>query len=177
MQTLMTEYGAKNQLAWIFRNFTIHSLAPREAEVAECAYDAKGNDGFWSFVDSVFATSRTQNNTTPAELDAMAKTAGFDAAALDKCADSGKNTEKVSLETKEAGAAGGHGTPFSVIVLKKPLTDEQKTFLKDTNNVILKQLPAGSEDVLFPSIDEMRVAIGGSFPIGLMEGIINELLK
>ncbi len=177
MKDLMAEYGGKGQLAWIFRHFTVHSLAPHEAQLAECAWDAKGDDGFWAFVDSVFATSRTANDTTEAELGAMAKAAGFDLKSLNGCAATGKFKAKVSLETKEAGTAGGRGTPFSVIVLKKPLTDAQMAFVNDTNQSILETQPAGTPDVLYPSKDGMRIALGGAFPKEIMESIIQELLK
>lgn len=51
---LMSQYGG--QMAWVYRHFPlpIHPKAPKLAEATECAFEQKGNDGFWNMTDKIF---------------------------------------------------------------------------------------------------------------------------
>ncbi len=184
-----------------------HPKAPKESEGSECAYEQGGNDVFWKFIDKVYATTGTGNAldigvyntpkqipigedgkpwytekkprslTDAGQLTDIAVSLGLNKIAFESCIKSGKYKAKVDQQHDEAALAGGHGTPFNVFILKKPLSSGQISFLNDTNAALLARLPPGTSDVLYPSKDKMRVAMGGSFPMDIAEQIIIELLK
>jgi protein-disulfide isomerase len=119
-------YGSK--IAWVFRHSPIDQLHPKarkEAEASECAADQKGNDGFWKFVDAVFAVTPSNNGLDPAELPKIAGTIGLDVAKFNACLSSGKFTAKVEAQRQDAIAAGGGGTPYTVVIAK----DGKTTFV------------------------------------------------
>jgi len=45
-----------NDVAWVYRHFPLsfHQKAEKAAEGAECAFEQKGNKGFWDFADLLF---------------------------------------------------------------------------------------------------------------------------
>lgn len=117
MQQVMAEYG--DSVRWVYRHFpltSIHPKAPKEAEAAECAGELAGNEGFWKYVDRVFEVTPANNGLDPAELPNIAEFVGLDRAKFTACLDSGKYAEKVRDHTNQAIAAGGEGTPYSVII-------------------------------------------------------------
>jgi protein-disulfide isomerase len=118
MNQVLAEYD--DDIKWAYRHFPLpqlHPEAPKKAEAAECVGELGGNDKFWSFLDKLFA-----NKTALADLGSVASSVGVDANAFQSCLDSGKYTDKIQEQSKEAANAGrvgcprGVGTPFSVIV-------------------------------------------------------------
>ncbi|MDO8469616.1 MAG: thioredoxin domain-containing protein [bacterium] len=119
MQQAVTAYGGK--VAWVYRHWPIlsrHPLAQKEAEASECAADIGGNDAFWKYVARVFEVSPTNNGLDPAELPEIAVAVGLDRAAFTTCLASGKYEARVTAQANDAIAAGGNGTPYSVVVTK-----------------------------------------------------------
>ncbi|OGI95322.1 hypothetical protein A2917_02025 [Candidatus Nomurabacteria bacterium RIFCSPLOWO2_01_FULL_42_17] len=56
-------------VAWVYRHYPIpqlHSKAFHEAEATECAWEQKGNDGFWKYIDKLFEITPS-NNGLPVE--------------------------------------------------------------------------------------------------------------
>ena len=48
-------------VAWVYRHYPIPQLHPnafRKAEETECAWEQKGNDGFWKYADKVFELAK-----------------------------------------------------------------------------------------------------------------------
>ena len=111
MHTLISEYGPKNQLAWVYRHLplyrpdaqgrALHSKAGKESEATECAFDQGGNDAS-VFID-VLAKDKIQYTLDLAQLPVMAK-ASADVAEFNS-ASSGKYTEAIS-KSYEAFIAG-----------------------------------------------------------------------
>ena len=117
MKRIMDEY--KGKVRWIYRNFPLASLHPnaqKAAEGSECAAELGGNDAFWKFTDKLVETS---GQSTPDELATNAKDIGLDQAKFKTCLDSGKYTKKVQDDYNDAAAAGGQGTPYSVLIDSK----------------------------------------------------------
>ena len=122
MQQVIAEYG--DRVKWVYRHFpltSLHSKAPKEAEATECAGELGGNDGFWAFVDRLFTVTPANNGLDPAQLPEIAEYVGLNRAKFQTCLDSGKYAGKVQEQANQAVAAGGNGTPYSVIV-----TSDQK---------------------------------------------------
>jgi len=109
-----------NDVRWVYRHYplaSLHSKAPKEAEAAECAGELGGNDAFWNFIDKVYEVTPANNGLDPAQLPQIAETVGLDPEAFSSCLSSGKYASKVQSNVSQAIAAGGQGTPFSVILV------------------------------------------------------------
>lgn len=117
MQQIIDEYDG--QVNWVYRHFplvSLHSKAPKEAEATECAAELGGNDGFWKYIDRLFEITPANNGLDLDELPKIAVSVGLNQKKFEECLDSGKYTTKVANDLSQAQAAGGRGTPYSVII-------------------------------------------------------------
>ena len=124
----------------------LHPKAPKEAEALECAAELGGNEKFWEFTNMVYGQTKANNsldigayNTpeevplkpdgtpyytqTPAksptdagQLTVFATQVGLDGKAFEECLASGRHAERVLADMTEAAAAGGRGTPHSILI-------------------------------------------------------------
>jgi protein-disulfide isomerase len=124
----------------------LHPKAPKEAEALECAAELGGNEKFWEFTNAVYASTKANNSldigvyNTPAEvplkpdgtpyytqsapksesdagqLTTLAVQVGLDAKAFEECLASGRHTAGVTEDLEEVAAAGGRGTPHSILI-------------------------------------------------------------
>jgi protein-disulfide isomerase len=120
MHRIIDEYGVDGDVAWVYRNFpldTLHPEARTKAESTECVASLGGNDVYWKYLDALFA--RTE---TAVDLSSIAAEFGVDATAFDACMSEKRFADKVTAHGDEAIAAGGRGTPYSVIVTKDGTT-------------------------------------------------------
>lgn len=120
MHQIMNYYGAGGKVAWIFRAFplgSIHDKAPKEAEAAECAADQGGDTAFFKYIDKVYEVTPGENNLDPAQLPIIAGQIGLNVQTFTQCLSSGKYTKRVSDSYREAIAAGGQGTPFTLVMV------------------------------------------------------------
>ncbi len=121
LHQLMSEYGAEGKLAWVYRHFPIdnlHSKARKEAEATECAAELGGNDGFWKYIDAIFAITPSNNGLDPAKLPVVAEQVGLDVTKFNVCLSSGKYAQHVANDLADATTGGARGTPYSVIFAK-----------------------------------------------------------
>lgn len=117
MQRVIDEYG--NDVNWVYRHFpltSIHPKAPKEAEATECAGELGGNEAFWAYLDRLFEITPANNGLELSQLPEIAEYVGLNRSKFEKCLDSGKYAQKVQDQALQAQAAGGRGTPHSVIV-------------------------------------------------------------
>jgi len=117
MKKVVAEYGG--QVAWVYRHFplkTLHSKAPIEAQATECAAELGGNDAFWTYLDRIFEITPANNGLDPKKLPDIAEFADLNRADFEKCLASGKYEKKINDSVDAAVAAGGQGTPYSVII-------------------------------------------------------------
>lgn len=117
MQRVVEEYGGK--VNWVYRHFpltSIHPKAPKEAEAAECAGELGGNDGFWAYIDRLFEITPSNNGLDLSQLPQIAQDVGLNRQKFEECLNSGKYAQKVQDQYNQATAAGGRGTPYSVVV-------------------------------------------------------------
>lgn len=117
MQKIVDEY--KGKVKWVYRHFPLSSLHPnaqKAAEASECATELGSNDAFWKFADKILGES---GQSTPDKLLTYAKDIGLNESKFKSCLDSGKYTQKVQDDYNDAAAAGGQGTPYSVLIDNK----------------------------------------------------------
>ena len=133
----------------------LHPKAPKQAEALECAAEQGGNDVFWRYTDLLYETTQSNNSldigiyntpsptptapdgtpyyterTSRSETDAgqlsdMAASLGIGIAQFESCLASGKYAGRVATDLEEAFAAGGGGTPHSIMIVGNKQTPIQ----------------------------------------------------
>lgn len=115
MQRLVEEYP--NEVNWVYRHFPLDSLhrkARREAEATECA----GEQGkFWEYLDRLFEVTPSNDGLQDSQLPQIAEDVGLNVQKFETCLESGKYAAKVAADLADAQAAGGNGTPYSVVLV------------------------------------------------------------
>ncbi|MGH7174858.1 MAG: DsbA family protein [Minisyncoccia bacterium] len=116
MRSVMAEFGASGEVAWIFRDFPITELHPNAshaAEAAECVAQVAGNDAYWRFSAALFAGQPVD----PSDYLSLAKAAGADPTAVGTCEENGSSTVDaiIDADSANARAIGAQGTPSSVL--------------------------------------------------------------
>ncbi len=120
LKQAVSNYDGK--LAWVYRHFPLEGLHPKalkEAEATECAAELGGNDAFWKYIDKIFDVTPSNNGLDLNLLPKIASDIGLDEKKFKTCLDSGRYAEKINVQTADAEAAGGRGTPYSVIIDEK----------------------------------------------------------
>lgn len=115
MQQLVKEYP--NDVRWVYRHFPLeqlHSKASKEAEATECA----GEQGkFWELLDIIYEVTPSNDGLDLGTLPQLAQRAGVkDIQQFEGCLETGKYADRVAGDLADAAAAGGRGTPYSVVV-------------------------------------------------------------
>lgn len=103
------------EVNWVYRHFplSIHPNAAPAAEAAECVAELAGNDAFWSFSDGLFAN---QGSLRESLYLSLASAEGVAESQMQECLDSNRHRASVEADFNDAVAAGGRGTPFSVVI-------------------------------------------------------------
>ena len=117
MLQVLKEYDGK--VNWVYRHYPLeqlHPKAPKEAEALECAGELAGNDGFWKYADRLYEVTPSNNDLPAEQLPQIAKEIGLTVDAFQACIASGKYADKVQNHVDQATAAGGRGTPYSIII-------------------------------------------------------------
>jgi protein-disulfide isomerase len=120
MKRVMQNYGTDGKVAWVYRHFPLeqlHPSAPYIAEASECVAALGGNDAFWKFSDLVFGERGTNEPTNTARLSEFAKTAGVSESAFSACLEDGRTQPLVKEDIQDAIAAGGKGTPHTLVLV------------------------------------------------------------
>lgn len=115
LQQAADEFPA--DVRWVYRHFPLeqlHSKAPKEAEAAECA----GEQGkFWEFIDLVFEVTPGNDGLDLSQLPELAAQAGVaNVPQFAACLESGTYADRVAADLADATAAGGRGTPYTIII-------------------------------------------------------------
>ncbi len=117
LQQIASEYQGK--VAWVHRFFpldSLHSKARKESEAIACAGLVGGNDKFWAYLNRLMDITPSNNQLDLAELPKIAKYIGLDVVAFDGCLSDEKTKARVEADYQNAVAAGGEGTPYSIII-------------------------------------------------------------
>ncbi len=124
----------------------LHPKAVKEAEALECAAELGGSEKFWMYTNRVYEITKANNSldigayNVPAEapigpdgqpyyaqkpaksptdggqLTEVAVEIGLDGKAFEDCLASGRHSERVMRDLEEVAAAGGQGTPHSIVI-------------------------------------------------------------
>ncbi len=103
-------YG--DQVRLVFRQFPLHSIHPQAQKAAEAALCADDQGKFWEMHDALF---QNQSKLQVADLKSRAAELELDAAAFEKCLDSGQHADRVTADLEAGMAAGVTGTPAMFI--------------------------------------------------------------
>jgi len=129
MNQVMGKYS--DSVKWVYRHAPLDSLhrkARREAMALECAGDLGGNAGFWSFADTLFERTPSNDGLADSQLFAIAKDVGLNETKFTDCLESGKFAAEVQADLDDAQKAGLRGTPYSVLIVgdkKIPISGAQ----------------------------------------------------
>lgn len=104
-------YG--KDVALVFRHFPLTSLHPDAFKLANATECAAEQGKFWEMLGTVFAG---EGGGADATLRAYASKVGINVDKFMDCVTSQKYADKVDRDANDAIAAGGGGTPYSVIV-------------------------------------------------------------
>ena len=100
----------------VFRHFPLSSIHPNAqlaAEGVECVGELKGNEGFYDYIDAVFALP----SISQANLVQAADSLGLDTDEFTSCLTSGRYTTRVMEQLQEGQSLFGvTGTPGNVLV-------------------------------------------------------------
>ncbi len=126
---------------------SLHPKATKQAEALECAAEQGGNETFWKYTDLLYSTTKsnnaldigvynepkdvplgpdgkpyyTQKNprtaTDAGQLSDMAQQLGLNVAQFEDCLKTGTYAERVNTDQQEVVAAGGQGTPHSILIV------------------------------------------------------------
>ena len=113
VQQVLADYP--DQVRWVYKHFpldSIHSQARSAAEASECAWEQKGNKGFWQFADLLFENQQKLGKGLYQEL---AKELGLDEEQFNTCLSSRKYKDKVEVDYQQGIKAGVRGTPGSFV--------------------------------------------------------------
>jgi len=175
---IMEEYGKGGSVAWVYRHFPLaqlHTKAQREAEATECAAELGGNIGFWKYTNRIFEVTPSNDGLDLARLPAIAAEIGLDRKAFEACLSSGRHTSRIETEYTEATSAGGRGTPFNILLLRKPLSESKKQELLPLFERY-RDPRDGSLPIAF-SADNARMMLSGALPYELMKVVLDTILK
>jgi protein-disulfide isomerase len=195
LHELMDVYGKEKKVNWVYRHFplykpvkrddgstfTLHSKAGKEAEAAECAYELGGNTAFWAFIDRIFTITPSNNGLDLARLPEAAGAIGLSIGKFNECLQSSKYASAIDASYNEALKAGAKGTPYTVALSQKKITDDKQTeILRNFANRIEQLYPGQSiPSNVMPEFgkDGYTVVWNSAFPAPLIEAIIDPLSR
>lgn len=179
MEKVMDTYGKDGTVAWVYRQFPIASLhpkAPKESEATECVNKLGGNTKFWDYLKKIYSVTPGNNGLDPAQLPILAASFGIDKTAFQSCLDSGTFTAQIQADYNDAIAAGGQGTPYTVIVTKNPISDTTSKQVTDMFSAAALQYQLAPDQLGYVTTDK-KVVLNGNLPYELVQQIIAALIS
>jgi len=118
IQQVLEKY--KDKVRFVYRDFplSIHPMAPKAAEAAQCANE---QGKFWGFHDALYGD---QTKLAQTDLEATAARLGLNVEQFKSCLNSGKFTAEVNKDMADAQKAGVSSTP-SFFINGVPLVGAQ----------------------------------------------------
>jgi len=97
----------------VYRHFPLRSIHPQAAPAANASECAAEQGKFWEFHDELFVNQATLSASTYSRI---AGELGLNVASFDACVSSNKYASAVQEDETSAQAAGGQGTPYSILL-------------------------------------------------------------
>lgn len=113
---------SSGKVAWVYRHsFSdgLHSKTRKEAEASECVASLGGNKAFWDFLDILYKETPSNDGLNLSKLPEYASQVGVDRTKFDACVKAETFKDKVNGDVVQAVAAGGGGTPWTIVVSQK----------------------------------------------------------
>jgi protein-disulfide isomerase len=173
---LIDEFGRKGQVAWVYRHFPLvqlHSKAAKEAEAVECVNELSNGTATFNYIKRIFEITPANNGLDPAELTNTAVQLGINKTKFNECVVSGKHTARVQADLEDAVKAGGRGTPFLVVLLKKEITKTQKEAI----TAQLEALGPGASELLTVDKGGKILSLSGALPLTFMQEFTKTLIN
>ncbi len=175
LQNVIKDYGNDGKVSWVYRNMpldSLHKKARPEAEAAECAYKLGGHPAFWKFIDTIFATTGSNDSFNQKLLPEIAVQAGVSKDAFNLCVASGETKAKVEKQYQDGLKAGGQGTPHTVVVSKNKISDSQKLAISK----LFANVRPENNPLIWTQTDTMFI-LSGSLSAEYLKNIITILTK
>ena len=179
MSKIIDTYGKNGTVAWVYRQFPIASLhpkAPKEAEATECVNQIAGNDIFWKYLSKIYSVTPSNNGLDAAQLPILASGFGIDKKVFQSCLDNNTYTDKIQTDYNDAIAAGGQGTPFTILVAKTTLSDAAVKNINDMFFTAATQYKLSPDQLGFVTTDK-KVVLNGNLPYELVQQIIAAMVS
>jgi protein-disulfide isomerase len=127
MAQVMTDYGTKGDVAWVYRHFPLVTMFPNSgthAEASECAAAIGGADSFWQFIDALQTAAPASLEFDPANYGNLLFGLGIDRTEFEKCLSEGRYVKRVESDLVNGLDMGITETPYSVILIEgaEPIT-------------------------------------------------------
>jgi|TARA_B100001971_G_C18251734_1_gene578792 protein-disulfide isomerase len=108
-----SSYFKNGDVRLAFKHLPLNSIHPQAQKAAEASACAQDQGKFWEMHDAIFANQRALSIDN---LKSYAGQIGLNQGKFDSCLDGGKKAGKVANDMKQAGEAGGKGTPYFVLI-------------------------------------------------------------
>lgn len=102
-----------NDVRIVYRHFPLRSIHPQAAPAANASECAAEQGKFWEFHEKLFENQETLSTAT---YSSIAKEIGLNVSKFDDCVSSNKYASDVQDDEVSAQAAGGRGTPYTILV-------------------------------------------------------------
>lgn len=115
LPSLQEEYIDTGKVKFVYKDFplkSIHSLAQKSAEAAECA-DEQGK--FWEYHDLLYGNQDEWTEGGVETFKQYAADLGLDTDKFNSCLDNGDMQAEVDEDYEDSLESGGRGTPYFVI--------------------------------------------------------------
>lgn len=115
MKQVISEYP--KDVRWVFRHFPLEQIHSR-ARVAALAMECASEQGkFWELLDYAYEKTEQGAELEESNLPSLAKSAGVpNASQFQSCLTAKKYNQRIDDDLADAQAAGGRGTPHSVVI-------------------------------------------------------------
>ncbi len=186
MRKIMSDYGAKGNVAWVYRHYTLdkadanghilHPNAGHEAQALECAASLGGNEKFWKFTNRLYeitpsVTNKSPNGLDQKELPKIAEYSGLNVTDFNNCLATGKFKDKVESDFTDGVNIGIQGTPTSIIVLEKPFPAPIKEKIMQIYDQFKN--PQTGEYPIRLSSDSKMIMLEGALPVESVKATID----
>jgi protein-disulfide isomerase len=118
MKTVIEKYG--DNVAWVYRQFPLEQLHQKAMPVAiasECVGKLGGDTAFWTFTDSYFEETLTNDRTDITKVvPKLAAESGVNIGAFTECYENEATRAAVEEDVADAVETGGRGTPWSILI-------------------------------------------------------------
>lgn len=175
MVNVMSQYDT-DTVAWQFKHFPLaqlHRKATKEAEALECMLELEGERAFWVGLDAIFTITPSNDGLNLGLLAPIAELSDINRDEFNECLDSGRHSEVVQSELKEAQEKGGTGTPFSVITPKdsSAIDDNARALVAS----LIERYPGQQGPLFTVNAEGTEITMSGAMPESALKQIIDEL--